>query len=123
MPDNNGLFNTFSIFQEINQNAVRLPTERQAPGVGRQATAVPRRRSSSNSDYDLTQRPRMRRRRRRRHPRIDLPVEQQPAFLRKDRRFKSDYNLQYHDEPCVECGVLLPKRHKNWKFSIPDHQY
>ena len=38
VPDSNGLFNTFSIFQEINQNAGRLPTQRQAqsPGVGRQ---------------------------------------------------------------------------------------
>jgi hypothetical protein len=88
VPDNNGLFSTFSIFQEINQNAGRLPMERQAPGIGRQATAEgrqvigsQRRRSNSDSDYDLAQRPRARRRGRRRQPMIDLPVEQQPAFL------------------------------------------
>jgi hypothetical protein len=120
IPDSNTLFNTYSLYQEVNQrNRTRWPhtTNGQATGNHQpeiESTGYRRRNRQSSIDES----PPSRRRRIE-----EVPVEKQPKFIRKSKTFKDRWNKEFPDKPCVECATLLLPRHRKFRDFDEDHEY
>jgi hypothetical protein len=132
-PGQDHLFNTYSLYQDINQRipgsrllATSLDTNSRdtitAIGAPELQPTGRRRRPRQDSDEDFEPRP-TRRRRAHRAIRRGLPPEQQPDLLRNIRRFKEKFNKEFPDKYCVECGTLLLQRHRKKKPFSEHHVY
>src|SRR5579871_161595 len=132
-PGYDHLFNTYSLYQDMNQRI--LGNRPQAPSLntnsGNTITVIGalelqptgnRRRPRQDSDEDFDPRP-TRRRRAHRAIRRDLPPELQPDLLRNMKRFKEKFNKEFPDKYCVECGTLLLRRHRKKKPFNEHHVY
>src|SRR5436190_5893623 len=118
--NSNALFNTYSLYQEVNQDSrSRHPHTTSSQAVENRLLEIGstgRRRRSQESSGDES--PPTRRRRIE-----EVPVEKQPKFIRKLRTFKDRWNKEFPDKPCVECATLLLPRHRKFRNFDENHQY
>jgi hypothetical protein len=135
--ENPTLFNTWAINERLN-NATNsnLLTSRYAidgtvievdapPCTSRQRNSRRNASSYSNeSDFQPFSRFRLARQnatRNSNHTRV--LVEKRPDFLRKLQAFKTRWNREFPDKPCIECGTLLLPRYQKRQELIQGHVY
>jgi len=135
--ENPTLFNTWAINERLNNptNSNLLTSRHAIDGTVIEVDAPPptsrhrnsRRNASSysnESDFQPFGRFRLARQnatRNSNHTRA--PVEKRLDFLRKLQAFKTRWNREFPDKPCVECGTLLLPRHRKRQGLIEGHIY
>jgi hypothetical protein len=93
-----GLFSTFSIYQNLNQEEVKCSSTIHAP-MPALIAATPEVQYCNTSIPALSQR---------------AITELDRQFLRLYRQFRKKYNFQFPDTPCAYCSQLLLPRYIEW---------